>query len=358
MAFHVDNRYSINLFLDTNILVDFLDGTFPNLNNSIKHLISSEFVSLKSSHYVIYELIEVRKREHFLREVVEKRLKDKVSISRLVGSKGIWEFDTVKYNDHKEDIKKKILLEKEKLTNDFSIDWEHNLLHEDLLKPTLDLCLDTTISREDSLVLLSCTYPNKDEKEKQVVLLTRDRLFSKGFNDADISTVFNEYELVIPEVINTGGVECKIKQNEDIPLKINHYSGALAEEQIKQFWTQKLKELIIEKNSDTFLGYTYVHKGDKCVFFELGEGKLLNKNIGLTIIGQNLDFIYFTRIIPEFWSFNKIENYPFRKDDEKSPISFIPYDTDENGEIIDFRDTQLLAKMKEKGNLVFINDAI
>ena len=359
MAFHVDDRYRVNLFLDTNILVDFLDGTFPNFNNSIQYLISSRFASLKSSHYVIYELIEVRKREHFLRQVVEKRLKDKVSISKLVGRKGIWEFDTVKYDHHKAVVKAMILQEKEKIANDFGIDWEHNLLHEDLLKPTLELCLETTISREDSLVLLSCTYPNKNEKEKHIILLTRDRLFSKSYNNDDVSAIFDEHELAVPEIIRTSNVECKNKYNEDTPLKLDHYNDQVCtKEQIEQFWTQKLKELIIEKNSETFLGYTYERRGDKCLFFELEEGKSLNKDIGLTIIGKNLDFIYFTRIISEFWNNTKIENYPFVKDNEKSRISFIPYDTDDNGVIVDFRDTQLLTKMKEKDNLIFINNVI
>jgi hypothetical protein len=355
MPMVVGDKYRINIFLDTNILADILDGTFENLNHSIKFFSSSDFISLKSSHYVMYELVEVRKREHFLREVVRNRLQENISISKLVGRKGIWKFDNVKYEDHKDEIQNKILAEKERIANEFRIDWDHNVLHDKLLSPTLDLCLASTISREDSLVLLSCAYPNESEKESQIIFLTRDKLLNDSYNEAELEAIFDKHGLNIPEIIKTGNVACKEKY-ENIPQEISHYNIAHTQDEIQKFWIQKIKEIIIDKNKNSFLGYTYVHNGNQYVFFNLQKRSSLNENIGLTIIGKDLDFVYSTHIIPEFWNNQKIDNYPFVDNENNAPISFKPYDKDENGSIIEFQNQVLLAKMREKGNLVFINE--
>lgn len=360
MGITVDERYRINIFLDTNILVDFLDGTFHSLNGSIEYLKSSSFTSLKSSNYVIYELVEVRKREHFLRLVVEKRLKDNVSISKLVGKKGVWEFDSVKYSDYKEDVQAKIDSEKELITNDLSIDWKNNILHDGLLKPSLELCLESTISREDSLVLLSCAYPCADYKEQHIILLTRDRLFVKGALDPDIPKVFIDNNLVKPDIIKAENIECGEKVT-GVNQKLDLYKQVYAIADIEKFWIQKLKELIIAKNSNEFLGKTYSLKGGgggaaKCVFFTLGKGLSLPKDVSLTIIGKDLDFIYHTRSISEFWNNVKIDNYPFVNNANDEKISFKAYDTDDDGKVIDFKDKSLLDLMQKDGNLVFINN--
>lgn len=81
------SKHRVSIFLDTNILADILDETFESLNYSINYLKESSFVTLKSSHYVIFELIEVRKREHFLRNVVDELRNKKVSISKLLSKK-------------------------------------------------------------------------------------------------------------------------------------------------------------------------------------------------------------------------------------------------------------------------------
>lgn len=303
----------------------------------------------------MYELVEVRKREHFLREVVRNRLQDNISISKLVGRKGIWKFDNVQYEDHKDEIQNRILAEKERISNEFGIDWEHNILHEELLNPTLDLCLASTISREDSLVLLSCVYPNKSDKERQIILLTRDKLLNDSYNEADLETIFVNHGLAIPEMIKTGNVKCKEKY-ENIPQTIDHYSTPLPQTEIQQFWIQKCKEIIIDKNKNSFLGYTYVHNGDQCIFFNLQKGITLNENLGLTIIGKDLDFVHSTQIISEFWNNQKIDNYPFVDNENNVPISFKPYDKDESGNTIAFQNQELLAKMREKGNLIFVNE--
>jgi hypothetical protein len=348
MPIYVDDKYRIIVFLDTNILIDVLDETFENLNNSIEYFISSEFVTLKSSHYVMFEMVENRKWKHFSDEVTKQN-----GIISSVRRKYNWKIDGIKYTDHKENIQQKVLEEKEKIFRDYTIVWEENVLHDKLLMPTLDLCLESTISREDSLVLLSSVFPKNQEKEAQVLLMSRDKDFSKSCNEIDISNIFAKHDLNVPEMIKTGCLFCE-KQPKRLNLNANHQH---TKDEITQFWQQKIIETIIKKNRDAFLGYTYSYNAavaNKCIFFKLPKGTFLNKDIGLTIIGKNLDFVYSTHMISEFWNNQKIESYPLINENDESKVSFIPYDKDGEN-IIEFQDKVLLSKMREKGNLVFLN---
>lgn len=348
------SKHRVSIFLDTNILADILDETFESLNYSINYLKESSFVTLKSSHYVIFELIEVRKREHFLRNVVDELRNKKVSISKLLSKKNNWKFDNINYNNYKDDVKQKVLEDKEKITSDFDIIWDDNILHDGLLNPTLTLCLESTISREDSLVLLSCAYPQKEKKEELVLLLSRDKGFNDSYNSQNISEVLIGCDLSMPEMLKTSSLFC------DSGTQINlNGNGVHSEAEINQFWNNKIIEGIIKKNANTFLGYTYTYgskngSAAKCVYFKLQPNCLLNRNIGLTIIGKNLDFIYKTKIIHEFWNNTVISQYPF-VEDQVANISFIPYDLNDNNEKTDFMNIELLNKLREEGNLVFIN---
>lgn len=352
MPVYVDDKFRINIFLDTNILIDVLDGTFDNLNHSINFLVSSDFVTLKSSHYVMFEMVENRKWNHFAKEVVKH-----TGLIDSVRKKYNWQINGIKYADHKENIQQKVLDEKERIVRDFTIVWEENVLHHELLAPTLDLCLESTISREDSLVLLSSVFPKEKQKEEQVLLMSRDKEFNKSCNEIDIRSIFSKHDLYVPEMIRTGYLFCN-KHPKKINLNASHQH---TQDEIEQFWKQKIIETIVNKNKDSFLGYTYSFKpaaGEGCVFFKLQKNTPLNNNIGLTIIGKDLDFVYSTHIISDFWSNQKIDNYPLVDDNKELPISFRPYDKDDKGNVIEFQDSDLLSKMREKGNLVFVNDDV
>lgn len=352
MSIYVDDKFRINIFLDTNILIDVLEGTFDNLNHSINFLISSDFVTLKSSHYVMFEMVENRKWNHFVNEVAQH-----TGTKNSVKKKYDWVISGVKYADHKDTIQQKVLEEKEKIVRDYSIVWEENVLHHELLAPTLDLCLESTISREDSLVLLSSVFPKENYKEEQVLLMSRDKEFNKSCNEVDIKTIFSKHNLYVPEMIRTGCLFCN-KDPKIINLTIPHQH---TQDEIERFWQQKIIETIVKKNKKSFLGYTYSFKpvaGEGCVFFKLCKNTPLNNNIGLTVVGKNLDFVYYTHVVSDFWNNQKIENYPLIDNTKDLPISFRPYDKDDKGNVIEFKDSDLLSKMREKGNLVFINEDI
>ena len=207
------------------------------------------------------------------------------------------------------------------------------------------------------MVLLSRVFPKEKQKEEQVLLMSRDKEFNKSCNEIDIRSIFSKHDLYVPEMIRTGYLFCN-KHPKKINLNASHQH---TQDEIEQFWKQKIIETIVNKNKDSFLGYTYSFKpaaGEGCVFFKLQKNTPLNNNIGLTIIGKDLDFVYSTHIISDFWSNQKIDNYPLVDDNKELPISFRPYDKDDKGNVIEFQDSDLLSKMREKGNLVFVNDDV
>lgn len=68
--FEIANEsYKIDFFLDTNILVDYIQGENLNLVNSLEYLAQCNFVNLHSSHYVEFEFTEVMKRNEFYKVV-------------------------------------------------------------------------------------------------------------------------------------------------------------------------------------------------------------------------------------------------------------------------------------------------
>lgn len=346
---YVSDRFRVNIFLDTNILIDIIDKSYENLNHVLNFCKTSNFVTLKSSHYVMFEMVENRKWAHF--SSIVTNLDREIDLSK---KKYNWDINGINYLDHKSGIKKKVLEEKKQIFDDFTIVWEENVLHNQLLEPTLDLCLESTISREDSLVLLSAVYPKENQKEDQVLLVSRDIDFKRSYDRSDIDDIFSRHELNKPEMIQTESLTC-VTHPRIINLNArDHHS----KEEVENYWKIKLCEIIIEKNTDTFLGYTYSNtsvKGENCIFFKLDKNKKLYSGIGLVLIGKDLDFVYSTNIISEFWNNSVIDSYPFLDESNQSNISFKPYDKNENGDIIEFQDKELLSKIRKKGNLVFIN---
>ena len=61
MSLIVEKDFKVNFYLDTNILVDYVQQGNQNLVDSLNYLAQSPFVNLRSSHYVEFEFAEVRK---------------------------------------------------------------------------------------------------------------------------------------------------------------------------------------------------------------------------------------------------------------------------------------------------------
>jgi hypothetical protein len=127
---------------------------------------------------------------------------------------------------------------------------------------------------------------------------------------------------------------------------------------IPDYLNNKIKELIIKRNESFYLGNT-IRCGNgegfptTTVCFALKANTPLRNKIYLTIIGRDLDFIYSTRMsVSSFWDQGAIQNYPFESDTETN-ISFMPMD-DSSGSPQTLSD-EILGRLRESGNLVFIN---
>ena len=100
----VDNKFKVDFFLDTNILVDYVQGENQLLVQSLDYLAKCPFVTLRSSHYVEFEFTEIRKRNEFFKivrgEYPSKKPEDRKCVKNY-GSKN-WkdgEFDYLIYKD-------------------------------------------------------------------------------------------------------------------------------------------------------------------------------------------------------------------------------------------------------------------
>ena len=175
----VDEKYRVNIYLDTNILVDYIEGTYPLLNKSIDYLCSCPFVSLRSSHYVLFEYTEVRKYHLFMSKsgktkctsfkdrlysLFRKKNKELDKDALKAKIKKTWNRNSVDYNHIKVEVINKIQEELNILRNNLNLNFDEHVLHELLVFPTNSLCLSTKISKEDCLVLVSCMHPKEDEK--------------------------------------------------------------------------------------------------------------------------------------------------------------------------------------------------
>ena len=73
-------KFTINFFVDTNILVYLVDETRPTLTAFIKALSETPVVSLYASDYVFSEFIGVRKQENYFQSVIEKAREEGICV--------------------------------------------------------------------------------------------------------------------------------------------------------------------------------------------------------------------------------------------------------------------------------------
>ena len=183
----------MNVYLDTNILIDYVEGKYPLLKRSIDFLSHCPFVYLRSSHYVLFEFTEVRKSLLFWKKAdpEESRPFDNKVKSEI---KSEWKYNNVEYATFKDEITNTVLAELDMFRDVLGINFEEHVLHENLVYPTSSLCLATKISREDCLVMVSCMHPDVNLKLDHCLLLTRDARYYKAVqeNDAEVKEVFEK----------------------------------------------------------------------------------------------------------------------------------------------------------------------
>ena len=339
MAYFVDEQFKLNIYLDTNILVDYIESASSVLVESLDFLAQSAFVILRSSHYVEYEMTEVRKKRLFYYKVRNRYPLKGESLAEI---KQTWELDGKKYDEFREEITQTVISEFGMLEEKLGVRFDDHVLHNKLIYPTRDLCLATKVSREDSMVMVSCMYPNQDELLEYGVLMSNDKQYiSASVQSKDkINEVFQKYGIHLPVLLNAkelnnGSELLNMLEDKDID-----------KENLHSFWTVFLLNLIRKKNQKTYLGHTIkIGKSKRAadlVFIDIEEpSKQLIDSSGLFFVLNDLSGTIEIGKDFDYW-------------DDKSSVSLPHVNTDDTEYSIKPQiNLELLAKIQERGNLVF-----
>ena len=340
----IEPEYRVNVYLDTNILFDYAEKQFPLLTKSIDFLVRCPFVYLRSSHYVLFEFTENRKIKLFW-EKADPTKSEEYSSKVKYNIKKSWKYNDKEYAEFREDITKQVESELNLFRNQLNIDFDEHVLHEDLVYPTNSLCLQTKISKEDCLVMVSCMNPDKNDYLNHCLLLTRDKQYYKAFNEntTESDKVFNDNGLQKPILIRTE----ELSLDEHSP-KYNLYDNN-GRSDVEHYWVGLILNTLKKLQSDKYVGTTYEHgvneSAKKCIYFEMdGEDKTLRKSDGLLFIYNDLTKRVILPVTFDFWNNEPIELPHTNPDSPK--YSFKTEGMDE----------ELLHKLRENGNLVFYYD--
>ncbi len=354
----VHAKFSIKLFIDTNILSYLVDNTYPSLTEFIAIAEKCDFIELVSSKYVIFEFVGIRKKEHYLRKVASKSkiaTTGEVNFSSLLKYQNKYEAPDVDFNIVIADIKKAVDDEINKIATEHKINYDYSVLHEDQLEPTFEICLSTKITNQDSLVLISSVLPRAKETSTNLHLLTNDADFVKFYNKSVVDPIFLKYKIDKP-VVNSIDDIFAISGKNSINLK----DSLLSRDRIKEHLKTSIISLIKDKNQEYYLGETFqpasVTFPADLVCFKLRKDTIVPNNIFITVIGSDLNFIYTTKVLVEaLWHGNSPlpDNY-ISPADRTVDVAYKLMDIDDAGLHIPV-DNVIINSLRSKGNLVFIH---
>lgn len=351
-------NFTVKFFVDTNILVYLVDDTYASLTDFIHLSKDSKFIELVSSKYVIFEFVGVRKREHYLRKVAnasKKSDKGEINFSSLLNLRNINSFDTpgVDFVTVIPDIKRDVEEELQKIATDYKIYFDYSTIHGDQLTPTFEVCLSTKISNQDSLVLISAVLPQPKTYMDGLQLLTNDGEFVKFFDEANIDHVFSTFNIEKPVVsaidkINSQG-------NTKINLK-----ETINKEDLEGHLKDKIVRLIKEKNKSFFIGTTFTPTGagfpNDAICFKFNLNQEVPRDIYITVLGKNLDFIYTSKKKTSalLHSGEELEAGHIFTNGAKNKVSYKLVDVDAQGNEVAIS-ADIVNAIRTEGNLVFVH---
>lgn len=348
MQHFVNDNFKIDIFLDTNILVDYVLDTKPVLTHSLDYLNNKRSVRLHSSHYVEFELAEVLKMNFFGHSVLG-HYPNKQERSQIKSSN--WTTNGVNYTRKMNDISERVNQEMINLKTTFDRLFDDHVLHESLIEPTCDLFLQSNISREDSLVTISSVYPKSDVVLDFVALLSNDSQLCSAItnNEEIIINVMSPKGLKKPEILDTKQLSC-----DSITSHFNISEMSYDNQMIEHFWDMKILELVKRKNKDAFVGITYEFGkpndiSGECVYFKLQDTNTLSDTNSLLFFTndaeETISIKLKTRIGNlELWNGGQPVTLP---NDNVNDLrySFKPLEG--------MLESDELEKLREPGNLVF-----
>lgn len=348
MQHFVDDNFKIDIFLDTNILVDYVLGTKASLTHSIDYLNNKRSVRLRSSHYVEFELAEVLK-ICFFGHAVLGHYPNKQEKSQI--KSGDWIVNGIDYTQKMQEISVKVNQEMSRLKTIFDRLFDDHVLHDGLIDPTCDFVLHSKVSREDSMVAISSVFPTNYDRLEDVSLLSNDSQFCSAIidNDATITSVLNQKGLKKPLILNAKKLTCS-----SIKSQLNISNNQYNNQSIEKFWDKMILELVLQKNKDTFVGKTYKSgRPDtipgKCVYFKLQNTSRLNNTNSILFFTNDAEETISLKLKTkdgnlEFWNGGRHVVLP---NDNANDLrySFKPLDG--------MLDPDELEKLREANNLVF-----
>jgi hypothetical protein len=354
---------NIKLALDTNILSYLLDGTYPNLNKFIKYLNESGLVDLFCSQFVIYELIEIRKLEHYIRKIHAKTTAGgtQMNFSSVLKYRKDWSAPELDYGEICDDIMTLVENNVQQIYDDYGIEYNDASIHRGLWEPHQKLVLTSKISKEDSLVLLSSVFPDIGIIEKDVIFFTNDDKFYRAYTGTGkdkiekLEEVFTSNNIPSPTVMKISDIICPISKT-----KFNIINDNKSEDEIKQYVKDFIFEHFQLKNLLSYLGKISKNGcgNNYMMCFKLDQEKELNENIYLSILTKDLMVINIPKALKSFWSGGSIiKNYPFRIkssiiNSENISVSL----KDENNNPIVSR--EIYDAIMTNGNLIFTHPDI
>lgn len=288
MSQYVDPNYRIDVYLDTNILVDYIECTYPSLNYSLDYLVQTGYVTLRTSQYVLYEFAEVRKYNLFYNLLPikeEDREKSRGQLKFQIKQNN-WKYNGIEYTENaKTPIEHTVRYELGELMEHLALEVDKHILHKNLFQPSLSCVLKTSISKEDSLVLTSCIFPNEECVLNHSILLSGDKAYGVSFFKNETAVK----DCIGVEDLNLKFIKCVEVKNPLTSQTIN-LRKEIDHKQIEEIWNGIISSLIIEKNVNHFIGRTYDFKQvKKCIFFEICNGRPpLQRNNNLVIIPKDL----------------------------------------------------------------------
>lgn len=339
MASYVDDRYKVHIYLDTNILVDYVEQNNNGLNNSLDFLSTNPFVILRSSHYVEYELTEVRKKRLFYYKVYGTYPSKGESLANI---KQTWEIDGHKYEDYREEITQEVMSNMELIEEKLRVRFDDHVLHDKLIYPTRDMCLATKVSREDCLVMVSCMFPTKDERLEFCALLSNDKQYISAIDDNKdkVLSVFKRYGINTPFCLNA-----KALDNGHSLLNVEEADSKTFQD-IATFWRQLLLLLIRKKHEHNYLGHTIKpgnsERSSSLVFVDIEDpNKELLDSEDLVFVSSDLSCTIEIGKDFDYWDNESAVQLP-HKNEKDTRYSLKPK-----------TDKDVLPLLQQKGNLVF-----
>ena len=276
-------RMKAVLFLDTNILSYLVDNTYPQLTNIITNFKDTSVVNLISSEYCQLEFVGIRKREHYLREVIKNASdNDKIiNCSSLLKNHNQFDCREVQFEEILPNIRSAVNNDISHIVSEFGIDFCCKI-HEDLFLPISEICLHSKISKEDSFVIVSAVNPLPSQYNNVCFVLTHDRDFEKWHRQAQahLSTIYHDYHLPEPIMVCQTNVFGVNLDNND-PFEFDSIK-------------ERFMETFIERNQSFYLGKTMIPYGDNApnnmfALHSVTSNRIL-ANKYITIIGKDLDY--------------------------------------------------------------------